>query len=67
MDAAMAFCARAGFSGVYLWTFSGLDAARRLYDAWGFRVTESFEDTDWGDPVLHQRLDVLLSKAPQDG
>jgi GNAT superfamily N-acetyltransferase len=60
MEAAMAFCTRAGFSGVYLWTFAGLDAARRLYDDWGFRVTEGFEDTDWGDPVLHQRLDRTL-------
>jgi GNAT superfamily N-acetyltransferase len=57
MAEAMAFCEGAGFERVFLWTFRGLDAARALYDRWGFQVTESHEDRDWGDPVLHQRLD----------
>jgi GNAT superfamily N-acetyltransferase len=57
MAEAMGFCERAGFERVFLWTFRGLDAARSLYDRWGFVVTESREDTDWGSAVLHQRLD----------
>ncbi|HKI98158.1 MAG TPA: GNAT family N-acetyltransferase [bacterium] len=63
MAAAMDFCAAAGFEHVFLWTFRGLDAARALYDRWGFQVTDSFEDTDWGHPVLHQRLDKVLGGA----
>ena len=56
MEEAMVFCAEAGFSSVFLWTFAGLDAARHLYEQWGFRLAEAHEDTDWGDPVTHQRF-----------
>lgn len=67
MDEAMQFCERAGFERVFLWTFRGLDAARHLYDRAGFEVTDGREDTDWGDPVLHQRLDRVLRPAAGPG
>ncbi|MCY1007720.1 GNAT family N-acetyltransferase [Nannocystis pusilla] len=35
---AMAFCRERGYSRVYLTTLPGLDAARRLYEAQGFRL-----------------------------
>lgn len=35
---AMAFCRERGYSRVYLTTLPGLDAARRLYEACGFRL-----------------------------
>ena len=60
MEEAMAHCARAKFESVFLWTFAGLDAARHLYETWGFQLTESFEDKDWGDPVIHQRFDKSM-------
>lgn len=60
MDAAMSFSRSAGHERVFLWTMAGLAAARHLYDAYGFEVTDSFEDTDWGDTVLHQRMDKVL-------
>lgn len=63
MAEAMAFCRQARFVRVFLWTFRGLDAARALYDRWGFRVTEDYEDRAWGDAVLHQRLDWVPAPA----
>lgn len=38
MDAAMTFCQDVGFRRVYLTTFSGLTAARHLYEKYGFRL-----------------------------
>lgn len=58
---AMDFSVRAGYRRVFLWTMDGLAAARRLYDDWGFRETERFADTDWGDAVVHLRLEKALA------
>ena len=60
MSEAMAFCEQAGFPRVYLWTLRGLDAARSLYERWGFQEVQGFEDTAWGDAVRHVRLDKVL-------
>ncbi len=49
-----------GLGRVYLWTFEGLDAARRLYDAAGFRLVETRIDRDWGRPVAHQKMELRL-------
>jgi len=40
----------------YLWTFSGLDAARYLYEAAGFRLKTSFKGCQWGPEVTEQRF-----------
>jgi ribosomal protein S18 acetylase RimI-like enzyme len=39
----------------WLTTFSGLDAARRLYEDFGFRLARESQDDTWGDPV-HEQL-----------
>ncbi len=57
---AMTFCRQTGFSRVSLWTFAGLDVARRLYDRAGFQLAEARQHDDWGRPVLLQRLAVEL-------
>ena len=54
MQAAMDFCREKGFRRCYLTTFAGLDAARHLYEKWGFRLQEEQEDTTWGKPALKQ-------------
>jgi hypothetical protein len=46
---------------VYLWTFQGLDAARRLYEKHGFRLAEEREGSQWGERVLEQRFVLDLS------
>jgi GNAT superfamily N-acetyltransferase len=52
---AVAFSRDAGHKGIYLWTFEGLDAARRLYLKAGFEVDMEREVEQWGDIVVEQR------------
>ncbi|WP_438390556.1 bifunctional helix-turn-helix transcriptional regulator/GNAT family N-acetyltransferase [Caballeronia sp. DA-9] len=44
------------FSETYLWTFKGLDAARHLYESFGFRLIEEAEGDQWGSKVVEQRF-----------
>jgi hypothetical protein len=45
---------------IYLNTFAGLDAARRLYERAGFVLTQQQTDTTWGIPVEEQRFERVL-------
>jgi len=65
IDAAMTFAAAHSYPKIYLTTFDGLDAARRLYEHAGFRlVHEAFGDT-WGTPVTEQRFEFTRgSRVP---
>lgn len=56
LDAALAFCRAQSFPSVYLWTFAGLDAARRLYESRGFRLVEEKSAESWGARVREQRF-----------
>ena len=47
-----------GFPGIYLWTFAGLDAARRLYEAAGFTLCEELADDQWGKIVTEQKFSL---------
>ncbi|MDP9782100.1 GNAT superfamily N-acetyltransferase [Pseudomonas fluorescens] len=51
---AMKFCDEWGFSSTSLWTFQGLDAARKLYEAFGFRLVQQQEGQQWGRQVTEQ-------------
>ncbi|MFZ1428132.1 MAG: bifunctional helix-turn-helix transcriptional regulator/GNAT family N-acetyltransferase [Geminicoccaceae bacterium] len=53
---AVAFCERQHFAECHLWTFRGLDAARRLYEAHGFTLVEEHPGRQWGEEVLEQRF-----------
>jgi DNA-binding MarR family transcriptional regulator/GNAT superfamily N-acetyltransferase len=44
------------FRETYLWTFKGLDAARHLYESFGFRLTDESEGEQWGSKVIEQRF-----------
>lgn len=58
MTRAMAFVRRAGHRHVFLYTFQGLDAACRLYEKHGFRLTQTLpEDNTYGTPVTGLRYD----------
>lgn len=56
LDAALAFADANGFAETHLWTFSGLHAARHLYEARGFVLAEERPGTQWGNEVLEQRF-----------
>ncbi|NKE46549.1 GNAT family N-acetyltransferase [Roseomonas frigidaquae] len=57
LGAALDFADQRGFEAVWLTTFAGLDAARRLYESAGFRLVEEAPETGWGVQVLGQRFE----------
>jgi GNAT superfamily N-acetyltransferase len=57
---AIEFCRRAKFNRVYLWTFTGLDAARHLYEKFGFKLSEQHEGNQWGKKVMEQMFELSL-------
>jgi DNA-binding MarR family transcriptional regulator/GNAT superfamily N-acetyltransferase len=56
LSEAVAFCDQAGFATTQLWTFKGLDAARRLYEAHGFELAKEKPGTRWGAEVIEQQF-----------
>lgn len=56
LDAALAFVDQKGFAETHLWTFSGLNAARHLYETRGFVLMEERPGSQWGSEVLEQRF-----------
>ncbi len=60
LDEALGFCAACGYARVFLWTFAGLDAARRLYEAAGFRLVEEVDQEQWGKTMREQRFELAL-------
>lgn len=60
METAMSFCRESRISYLFLTTFAGLDAARHLYEKWGFKLISEEEDTTWGPLVREQRFELLL-------
>lgn len=54
---AMTFVRNRGYRSVYLWTIEGLEAARTLYERFGFKKVEDVVATQWGKPVNEQRFE----------
>jgi len=59
---AVSFCDRAGHPRMYLMTFSGLDAARRLYEKAGFVLAEEHAVGQWGNEICEQKFFRSLPK-----
>ena len=57
---AIDFCKQKGFPKVYLWTFKGLEAARRLYEAADFQLCEESEVAQWGQHITEQKYELRL-------
>lgn len=53
---AVEFCDAHGFSEIHLWTFSGLNAARKLYESLGFDLAEEWQGNQWGFALPEQRF-----------
>jgi len=60
METAVGFCKKKNYSRVYLWTFEGLDAARHLYEKYGFRLAEELAGEQWGTRVREQKFILNL-------
>jgi GNAT superfamily N-acetyltransferase len=60
MREAIEFCRRTKANRVYLWTFAGLDAARHLYEKFGFKLSEQHEGNQWGKKVTEQMFELIL-------
>jgi GNAT superfamily N-acetyltransferase len=60
LEKALDFCRARGYEKVYLWTFGGLDAARRLYERSGFRLTTGQRGAQWGIEVDEQRFELPI-------
>jgi hypothetical protein len=56
----MAFCRLRQYQRVYLWTFEGLNAARHLYEKFGFRLAFQQRGTQWGAEVNEQRFECQV-------
>lgn len=56
LAAALRFCDAQGFAQTQLWTFRGLEAARRLYERNGFGLVEERAGSQWGAAVQEQRF-----------
>uniref|UniRef100_UPI00387904A6 GNAT family N-acetyltransferase n=1 Tax=Klebsiella quasipneumoniae TaxID=1463165 RepID=UPI00387904A6 len=56
LSEAMAFCDSRQFSAVQLWTFKGLDAARKLYESFGFTLTREWQGDQWGKVMTEQQF-----------
>ena len=56
LERAMTFCDSQRFPEVHLWTFSGLRAARRLYEEAGFALVEEWPGDQWGQVLTEQRF-----------
>ena len=57
IEEGMSFCTRAGHKRVFLWTFEGLDVARRLYEKQGFRLSFQHEVAQWGRVIREQKFE----------
>lgn len=54
LEEAVSFCDSREFSSILLWTFKGLDSARKLYEKAGFTLKNEQEGRQWGESVTEQ-------------
>ena len=57
---AMDFCTACNYRKTFLWTFQGLNAARRLYDDAGFKLVRQQTGDQWGNVVNEQYFERIL-------
>lgn len=57
---AVGFCQDRGYPKIYLWTFEGLNAARRVYEKSGFHLCEEHNVAQWGQQIREQKFELGL-------
>lgn len=64
ISTALDFCYEKKYENVFLWTFKGLDAARRLYLRHGFVQTEEKPNHEWSNvEITEQKLELFINIA----
>jgi GNAT superfamily N-acetyltransferase len=65
MEEAIGFSKANGYSMIFLWTTSVLVAAAKLYESFGFHITEEVTHEMWGATVTEQRYELNLGGRRQ--
>jgi len=60
VDECLAFARGAGYRRMMLWTNGGLDAARAIYEARGFRLTKEESHHSFGHDLVGQTFERAL-------
>lgn len=60
MKTTIDFCKEKNYKHVLLWTVNILDTARHLYKSYGFNLTETQENEEWGCKLTEERWDLYL-------
>ena len=63
METAIRFCKEQDYATVFLWTVSGLTAAAKLYEEFGFHISEETIRDIWGTTVIEQRYELKLAEV----
>lgn len=63
---AVKFCDEQGFTATKLWTFKGLDVARKLYESCGYELAEEKEGDQWEHTVMEQMFIRKLGGRSED-
>lgn len=61
LELATGYCRERGFPRVFLWSFSDLTAALKLYERAGFKVTETVTEYAWGAQRTQVRMNLDLT------
>jgi len=57
------FCRQKRFPKLFLWTFKGLEDARRLYERVDFRLSEESRIDQWGQTIVEQKYELDLTES----
>ena len=60
LEKAVAFSRKAGHFKLFLWTFQGLDPARKLYESAGFKLAEEHAVNQWGTKINEQKFELTF-------
>ena len=58
---AVEFCKQKRYPKVYLWTFKGLESARRVYESVNFRLCEESDVFQWGQNIREQKYELVFA------